>query len=167
VNLPSSLDLPDDSVDSEHYVAASIDNEHLADDAVGTDELSNTLNIATTGTINGGINFSSKTAATYTVGTDDSLESYGTIFLNGDNDAIDFTLPSAVGGMAVCFYQGQGSSGAITVQPNTGDYLVVDGVRGTAATDYTSAGAADEKICMAAADATDWYVTTVTGTWSE
>ena len=31
--------IPDDAIDSEHYVAGSIDNEHLADDAVDSDEL--------------------------------------------------------------------------------------------------------------------------------
>lgn len=34
--------IADDSINSEHYVAASIDNEHLADDAVGIAELSAT-----------------------------------------------------------------------------------------------------------------------------
>ena len=34
--------IPDDAIDSEHYVAGSIDNEHLSDDAVGIDELSAT-----------------------------------------------------------------------------------------------------------------------------
>ncbi len=34
--------IPDDAIDSEHYVAGSIDNEHLANDAVGIDELSAT-----------------------------------------------------------------------------------------------------------------------------
>lgn len=33
------FDIADDSIDSEHYAAASIDNEHLADDAVGADEI--------------------------------------------------------------------------------------------------------------------------------
>jgi len=37
--LQGSATLADDSVDSQHYAAASIDNEHLADDAVGVDEL--------------------------------------------------------------------------------------------------------------------------------
>jgi hypothetical protein len=123
--------------------------------------------LVTTGDIMGGVNISSKTAATYTVGTDDSHESYGTLFINGDNDAIDFTLPSAVAGMSACFMQGQGVSGAITVQPNTGDYLVVDGVRGTAATDYDSSGDGGDKLCVIAMDATDWIVTSESGTWSE
>ena len=35
-------DIANDSIDSQHYVAASIDNEHLADDAVGISELSAT-----------------------------------------------------------------------------------------------------------------------------
>ena len=113
------------------------------------------------------VNTSIKTAATYTVGTDDANESYGTLFLNGDNDAIDFTLPSAVAGMSACFVQGQGVAGAITVQPNTGDYLVVDGVRGTIATDYTSGGEGADKLCVIAADATDWIVTSEIGTWAE
>jgi hypothetical protein len=69
--------------------------------------------------------------------------------------------------MAVYIVQGQGVDGAITVQPNTGDYLVVDGVRGTAATDYSSAGGASDRICVVAVSADDWIVTTETGTWAE
>lgn len=133
----------------------------------GVTEINTALQFATTGDILGGVNISSVTAATYTVGTDDANESYGTLFINGDNDAIDFTLPSAVAGMSGCFMQGQGVSGAITLQPNTGDYLVVDGVRGTIATDYTSGAAGGDKICVIAADATDWIVTSVSGTWAE
>jgi len=37
--LQGSSTLADDSVDSQHYAAASIDNEHLADDAVDSDEI--------------------------------------------------------------------------------------------------------------------------------
>ena len=44
-------DIANDSIDSQHYVAASIDNEHLADDAVGTAELANDVTISTSGNI--------------------------------------------------------------------------------------------------------------------
>ena len=44
-------DIANDSIDSQHYVAASIDNEHLADDAVGTAELANDVTISTSGDI--------------------------------------------------------------------------------------------------------------------
>jgi hypothetical protein len=115
----------------------------------------------------GPVNISAKTAATYTVGTDDTYESYGTLFINSDNDAIDFTLPSAVAGMSACFTQGQGVSGAITVQPASGDYLVIDGVRGTVATNYNSTGAGEDRLCVIAQNATDWIVTSKSGTWSE
>ncbi len=37
-----TVTIGNDKIDSQHYVAASIDNEHLADDAVGIDELSAT-----------------------------------------------------------------------------------------------------------------------------
>ena len=36
------ITIADDAIDSDHYAAGSIDNEHLADDAVGIDELSAT-----------------------------------------------------------------------------------------------------------------------------
>jgi hypothetical protein len=38
----TSAKIADDQLNSEHYIAASIDNEHLADDAVGVAELSAT-----------------------------------------------------------------------------------------------------------------------------
>jgi hypothetical protein len=132
------------------------------------DSYTGTLSFATTGNLLGAVNVSSKTAATYTVGTDAATESYGTLFVNGDNDAIDFTLPSAVAGMSACFVQAQGVSGAITVQPATGDYLVVDGVQqANPATDYTSTGDGADKLCIVAIDATNWIVTSETGTWAE
>jgi hypothetical protein len=125
------------------------------------------FNLVTTGKILGGVNVSSKTAATYTIGTDDSDEANGTVFINGDNDAIDFTLPSAVAGMSVCIFQANGVSGAITIQPNTGDYLLKDGSRGTAATDYVSTGDGGDAICVCAISADDWLITRESGTWSE
>ena len=63
-------DIANDSIDSQHYVAASIDNEHLADDAVGTAELANDVTISTSGNI-----------ATTGSGT---LTVAGTSALNGD-----------------------------------------------------------------------------------
>ena len=134
---------------------------------VNDTDASGSLNFATTGSLLGAVNVNPKTAATYTVGTDDSNESYGTLFVNADNDAIGFVLPSAVSGMSTCFMQGQGVVGAISVLPAAGDYLVVDGVRGTVATSYGSAGSGEDQLCAIAIDATDWIITTSMGTWSE
>ena len=46
-----TVSVSNDGIDSQHYVAGSIDNEHLADDAVGTDELANNVVINTSGAI--------------------------------------------------------------------------------------------------------------------
>ena len=108
-----------------------------------------------------------KTADTYTVGTDYGREGYGTLFINNDNDAIDYTLDGADAGKQLCFMQGQGVTGAITVQPAAGDYLVKDSVRNTIATDYTSTGTGADKLCIVAVDDTDWLITEEVGTWSE
>ena len=120
--------------------------------------------ITATGTILGMVNVSSKTGA-YTVGTDDAREVGGTLFIS--TGAPTYTLPTAAAGMSLCFMQGQGRTDIITVTPASGDYLVVDGARGTAATAYASAGAANEKLCIVCADTDDWYVTSEVGTWSE
>jgi hypothetical protein len=132
----------------------------------GVTEINTTLQFVTTGDIMGGINIHTDTA-NYVVETDDTSESYGTLFINGDNDAQTWTLPTAVAGKSMCFMQGQGVTAAITVTPGASDYLVVDSVRGTAATAYTSSGDGGDKICVVAVSADDWIVTSIQGTWSE
>jgi len=104
----------------------------------------------------------------YTIGTNNTQEAYGHVFLNSAAGAITFTLPSAVAGMNVCIMQEQGDTGAITVQPAAGDYIVYQGARSDTAADYwVSGGAAEDKLCLVAHDATDWYATGDAGTWTE
>ena len=108
-----------------------------------------------------------KTAATYVLGTDSNRDSKGTYFINADDDAIAFTLDAAAAGKSACFENKSGVTGAVTVTPGAGDYLVKQGVRGTAATAYTSSGAAGDKLCVLCIDDSDWQITTEVGTWSE
>ena len=77
------------------------------------------------------------------------------------------TLPTAVAGYATCISLSQGVTGTLTVTPAAGDYIVVDGTRGTAATAYAATSALGNKLCIVAADADDWYITGSTGVWSE
>jgi len=106
--------------------------------------------------------------AAYTVGTNNTEEAYGHVFLNSVGGAFTLTLPSAVAGMNLCVMQEQGDTGAITVQPADGDYIVYQGARSDTAADYwVSGGAAGDKMCIVAHDATDWYVTGSYGTWTE
>lgn len=147
-------------------VSSGTDSITLGTDT-GVTRIGSTLQFATTGAVIGAINVVAKTAATYTVGTDDALEPYGTLFFNGDNDAIDFTLPQAVAGMSMCFFQGNGSTAAITVQPGTGDQLCLDSVLLTAGTDYTSSGTGADKLCIIAKNDYVWTISMISGTWSE
>ena len=115
------------------------------------------------------INQVAKSSA-YTVGTDNAEEAYGSMIYN--TGAVKYTLPSGVAGMSVCIQQVQGQSSAITIAVPSGDYIVYEGVRGTQEAggdeaDLASAGAATDKICLMAYDATDWYVVSSTGTWAE
>ena len=104
----------------------------------------------------------------YTIGTDNAEEAYGMLFLNSAAGVITFTLPTAVAGMNLCIMQEYGDTGAITVQPAANDYIVYQGARSDSAADYwVSGGAAGDKICLVAHDATDWYATGAYGTWTE
>jgi hypothetical protein len=73
----------------------------------------------------------------------------------------------AIQGASGCLEQGQGNTSALTINPGSGNYLVVDGARGTIATDYTSSGAAGDKICWICRDGTDIHIRSESGTWSE
>lgn len=119
------------------------------------------------GTVTGKVRVIHETDAAYTLGTDSTADSLGTYFINSDDDAIAYTLDAAASGKCACFENEQGVTGAITVTPGTGDYLVKDGSRGTAATAYTSSGAAGDKLCVVAIGDDDWNITTEVGTWSE
>jgi hypothetical protein len=95
---------------------------------------------------------------------------YGTYTVTGNAD-IDLVLDSAVVGMSICIRQGQGRTDAITVTAADGDYIVMDGVRGTVenadqASKLTSSAGATDRLCLVAVTADDWYGDYV-GTWAE
>jgi hypothetical protein len=124
--------------------------------------------VAITGDLFAPVNVMGLSSGTYTVGGGgDDDEKNGTLFVNTDNDAEVLTLTTAAAGMSGCLMNGQGVTAAISLVPASGDYLVLDGVRGTVATQIDSSGAAGDKICWVAYDATDVYITSYTGSWSE
>jgi hypothetical protein len=112
---------------------------------------------------------STKTDATYTIGTDDADEAYGSIFLNGDNDAIAFTLPPAVAGMSVSIQNDAGVSGAITIDTEVGDgdAIILNGVAGANGETIVSGGTSKDSITLVAISASEWLVTYSDGTWNE
>lgn len=154
-----------------NYMTKSNGSGELVDSAItndGSEINAQALQFVTTGDIMGGINISGQSSGAYTVGTSDAHEAYGTLFINTDNDAENLTLPATLAaGMSGCFANGQGVTAALTLTPQSGDYLVLDGVRGTIATAISSTGAAGDKICWVVYDGTDVYITSYTGSWSE
>lgn len=87
----------------------------------------------------------------------------GTVLATG---AGIYTLPTAAAGLSGCVEAGYGVTAIIQLLPGTGDYIVHQGARGTAATSIKSGADAGDRICYRAYNATDWYVTTY-GTWAE
>ena len=75
-----------------------------------------------------------------------------------------YTLPVPVIGYSTCFLAGYGATVAIGMTPSAGTYIVKSGVRGTAGTTLTSAGAAAEKLCLTAISTTDWRLDTAATT---
>jgi len=94
----------------------------------------------------------------------------GTLFINTLAGTKQYILPPAEAGMSVCFRNGQGNARILQVDTDGTDYIVVNstGLRTTSAGDiYAATASAKNQICLAAFDATDWYVMSEIGTWAE
>jgi len=87
----------------------------------------------------------------------------GTVLATG---AGIYTLPTASAGRSGCVETGQGVTAIIQLLPVTGDFIVHEGARGTAATSIKSGGSAGDRICYRTYNGDDWYVSTF-GTWAE
>ena len=119
------------------------------------------------GVIEGAINVYPVNGA-YTIGTTEATEAYGTLFISNGATPV-LTMPATlVAGMNGCLIEGQSRTDVLKLVANASDYIVLDGVRTTAHTEFVaSAGAATDRICWVVGDATDIYVTASVGTWTE
>jgi hypothetical protein len=155
-------------IDSETLIMDSGANQIVFSTDTGVTEIDYSgIAVVTDGVMHGAINVIKHTAATYTNGTTDADEVRGTWHVNSDDDTFALTLTAGAAGDHGCLSNGQGVTAIISVTPPAGDYLVVDGVRGTAATALASSGAAGDKICWVRIDADDIEVTSSNGTWAE
>ena len=92
----------------------------------------------------------------------------GTVFINGDNDAIEFDLPADPTGLTFCFTNDQDSTAAITVDPDASDYIVMDGVTASQGEAIVSDGSSSEEhVCLFGLDSSYWKVIGKIGTWAE
>jgi hypothetical protein len=124
--------------------------------------ISLTGNWLTTGTLNGAVAVTADTDATVTLNASDC---YGAWRINNDDDVIDYTLPSAVAGMSICFYDNAANGQVVTVDSAAGDIIVLDGTALDAADAIDSPGDRGDFICLLAIDATNWISLGMNGTW--
>ncbi|MHA2164122.1 MAG: hypothetical protein ACXABF_17035, partial [Candidatus Thorarchaeota archaeon] len=131
-------------------------------------EFYETGDLVVTGTISGKMEtLSDATATTYNVS--DAQASAGTFFITTYAGTKTFVLPAAEAGMHVCVKQGQGVAQILRIDTDGTDYIVMsDGTRTSAAGDYYGATSSNSnQVCVVAFDATDWYVTSEVGAWTE
>lgn len=91
----------------------------------------------------------------------------GILHINGDDDAIDYSLPTAAAGLVVTFanhlYAQQ-----ITVDAAAGDIIILnDGTALDAGDSIISSGAADDKATLVSLNATYWMVFSEQNTWTD
>ena len=89
----------------------------------------------------------------------------GNMHMNGDADAIDYTLPGAAAGLSACFHAGE-FTGIITIDPVDGtDTIYLNGVSVGAGDAIDSPGTVGDMICLFAVDATKWYTAGQINVW--
>ena len=125
-------------------------------------------NVTTTGVLAGKMaTVVNSDTASYNVTTAQARA--GTLFLTTNTATTTYTLPAAEAGMTACFSMGQGNSQVLRIDTDGTDYIVKStrARTGTAGDYYGATASATNKVCVAAYDATDWYVESEVGTWTE
>lgn len=115
----------------------------------------------TSGTIQGLVASTLDTAATITLASTDVR---GAWRFNGDNDVIDYTLPAVAAGMSVCIGNITFAQ-VITIDVDSLDYIILDGVALTQGNAIDSPGAATAEICFIGIDSNYWKAVGKVGTW--
>jgi len=119
-----------------------------------------TLNLLTTGTIQGAVTINSD-ANGMTQGEMTAVGMYGSAFFA--TGAGTWDLPAAAAGMSFVLYST--GANAIIINPDDGDTITYAGVKDTAGHQIASPSGAGDFIAMIALDATDWIVFGHSGTW--
>jgi len=109
---------------------------------------------------------SKEAGATVTVVVGDT----GTMFINDDDDNIEFDLPSVPTDLVFCFGDDQDAStvtSIITIDPDASDYIIFDGTTAAQGEAIVSSGNAKDNLCIIGLDVTYWKVTGYVGNWAE
>lgn len=126
--------------------------------------LSVTGAITATGAIQGLVNVTMDTAAT--VDLSDSTGADGEWRVNNDDDVIQYTLPPAVAGLTVCFYDHSANGQIISLDPDDGtDQIYLNGAGIGAGDELDSPGDRGDFVCLMALDGDTWVTLGMSGTW--
>ena len=112
------------------------------------------------------LNVTITTAATLDLATSDNCR--GNIYINGDDDVIDYTLPPPTdSGQNCCFYASTFAR-VITVDTDgAGEEIIIQGDNSLDDGDSVdSSGVVGEFLCLVS-DGTDWHSFGAYGTWSD
>jgi hypothetical protein len=107
----------------------------------------------------------SQTDAAVTLSMSDCM---GTLQVNGDDDAIDFTLPAAQKGLSVTFVNAlYGQVITVDTADGTDAFILNDGTTNRYGNAVDSAGSADDKGTFVAIDGTYWMIISEQNAWTD
>jgi len=125
--------------------------------ATGAVAMAGSLDV--TGTIDG------ETVVTLSTDPTVAVSASNAVYLNNDNDAIEFDLPADPTGCTLCFRNRYAA--AITIDPNGTDVITMTDTAASAGEAIVSSGAVNEYICLVGVDTSNWIGLGKAGTWAE
>lgn len=143
-------------------VTPSADTWTLSSSTGVTTISAGSLNLATTGTITGGI-ASNTDADGMTQGEMTTAGIYGVMYFAGG--AGTWNLPAVATGASLCVYST--TAAAIVINPDNADRIILDGTALADGDSITSASAAGDFICIMADSAAGWVTLGRSGTWTD
>lgn len=87
------------------------------------------------------------------------------VYINNDDDGIEFDLPAAASGKSFCFRNRYAQ--VITIDPDDSDYIILEDTAASQGEAIVSTGAADEFMCVFGIDDSYWMSMGYVGTWAE
>lgn len=101
-----------------------------------------------------------------TVDLVDSTGADGEWRINNDDDVIKYTLPPALAGLTVCFYDHAANGQVISINPDDGtDEIYLNGVSVGAGDEIDSAGDRGDFVCLLGLDGDTWVTLGMSGIW--
>lgn len=159
---------------AQNHTAAILD---VAQTWTATQSYTASPSILATGIIDGDAPITITTGTSATLGAGTYMSGYTFNQEATAGQAVTYTLPATSQGRQYCVKNsivsgtGAADTGAITVYPPSGSFVILNGIVNTVGGGGThgvvSVGAAADSACFVAIDSTHWDVYVQSGTWTE